>query len=187
MAIKTFTAGSILTASDTNTFLANSGLVYITSGSLSGASTDFQGCFSSTYTNYRVVVSQGTMSAATDFCVHFLVGASPPAGTAFYYGYVGLTSGGAASNQSGGGIAVGRTGAYTGAANGMFVLSMDIYAPNVATWTRWAGQACNQADLGARSGGGHWADNQQMTGLRLQSAGGQTISGQVEIYGYRKP
>ena len=31
MAIKTFTTGEVLTASDTNTYLANAGLVYITS------------------------------------------------------------------------------------------------------------------------------------------------------------
>jgi hypothetical protein len=187
MAIKTFTAGSILTAADTNTFLANSGLVYLGGGNLSGTQTDFLGCFSSNYTNYRVVVSQGTLSAATDFCLNFLLGAAPVASNAFYYGYVGLTSGGAGSNQSGAGVPLGRTGAYTSGGGQMFVTSFDIYAPNVNTWTRWAGQACNQADLGSRSGGGHWADNTQFTGLRLQSAGGQTISGKAEIYGYRIP
>jgi hypothetical protein len=31
MAIKTFTTGEVLTASDTNTYLANSGLVYVKS------------------------------------------------------------------------------------------------------------------------------------------------------------
>ena len=186
MAIKTFTAGSVLTASDTNTYLANAGLVYITGGTLSSSATDFEGCFSSTYTNYRVEVSQGTLSAATDFCINFLVGTTPTAANSFYYGYVGLTSGGAASNQSGGGFPIGRTGAYTSSGGQMFVVSFDIFAPNVATWTRWAGIAVNQADLGSRSGGGHWADNQQFTGLRLQSAGGQTISGSVQIYGYRQ-
>jgi hypothetical protein len=164
----------------------SAGLVYLAGGNLTSSATDFLGVFSSQYTNYRVVVSQGTLSAATDFCLNFLLGASPVASNAFYYGYVGLTSGGAGSNQSGAGIPLGRTGAYTSSAGQMFVLSMDIYAPNVNTWTRWAGQAVNQADLGSRSGGGHWADNTQFTGLRLQSAGGQTITGQVEIYGYRK-
>jgi hypothetical protein len=182
MTFPTFSSGEVLRAADMNAV----GMWKVGGGNLSGTATDFLGVFSNQYTNYRVVVSQGTLSAATDFCLNFLLGTSPIASNAFYYGYVGLSSGGAASNQSGGAIALGRTGAYTSGGGQMFVTSFDIYAPNVATWTRWAGQACNQADLGARNGGGHWADNTQFTGLRLQSAGGQTITGVVEIYGYRK-
>ena len=34
MAIKTFTTGEVLTAADTNTYLANSGLVYVASGTV---------------------------------------------------------------------------------------------------------------------------------------------------------
>ena len=37
MAIQTFTSGQILTAADTNTYLANSCLTYVSSGSFSGA------------------------------------------------------------------------------------------------------------------------------------------------------
>ncbi|CAB4167059.1 hypothetical protein UFOVP873_1 [uncultured Caudovirales phage] len=70
MAIKTFTTGEVLTSSDTNTYLANSGLVAVVPTSVSGsgvalanatvtitaASTaSIIGCFTSTYTNYVVV------------------------------------------------------------------------------------------------------------------------------------
>jgi hypothetical protein len=55
MAIKTFTTGEVLTASDTNTYLANSGLVYITSATLSATALD--GIFTSDYDNYRIVIS----------------------------------------------------------------------------------------------------------------------------------
>ena len=70
MAIKTFTTGEVLTAADTNTYLANSGLVAIVPTSVSGsgvalanatvtitaASTaSIIGCFTSTYTNYLAV------------------------------------------------------------------------------------------------------------------------------------
>ena len=68
MAIKTFTTGEVLTAADTNTYLANSGLVYITSVSLAGATAAspvaITSCFSSTYTNYRIVVSNFINSTA---------------------------------------------------------------------------------------------------------------------------
>jgi hypothetical protein len=70
MAIKTFTTGEVLTASDTNTYLANSGLVAVAPTSVSGANVTLSnatvtmaaastasiiGCFTSVHTNYVVV------------------------------------------------------------------------------------------------------------------------------------
>jgi hypothetical protein len=51
MAIKTFVTGTVLTAADTNEYLANSGLVYITSTSAVPlqATVTISGCFSATY------------------------------------------------------------------------------------------------------------------------------------------
>lgn len=66
MAIKTFTTGEVLTASDTNTFLANAGLVYVTTATLSGGTFNVDSCFTSTYKNY-VLVANITGSAAS-FC-----------------------------------------------------------------------------------------------------------------------
>ena len=56
MAIKTFTTGEVLTASDTNTYLANAGLVYITSTTVGSAvsSVTVSNCFSSTYKTYLI-------------------------------------------------------------------------------------------------------------------------------------
>jgi hypothetical protein len=66
MAIKTFTTGEVLTATDTNTYLANSGLVYVTSVTAGSAvsSVTVSSCFSATFDNYRIVISGGTSSAA---------------------------------------------------------------------------------------------------------------------------
>ena len=70
MAIKTFTTGEVLTAADTNTYLANSGLVAIKPTSVSGTGVTLSestvtiadastasiiGCFSASFTNYVVV------------------------------------------------------------------------------------------------------------------------------------
>ena len=65
MAVKTFT-NEQLTASDTNTYLANSGLVYITSATVSGtpSSLSVPNCFSSTYDHYRIVFNGITFSAS---------------------------------------------------------------------------------------------------------------------------
>ena len=56
MAVKTFSVGETLTASDCNAFLAN-GLVYITSASAtSGSALNIDNIFSATYRSYRIVL-----------------------------------------------------------------------------------------------------------------------------------
>ena len=63
MAIKTFSSGEVLTASDTNTYLNNGGLVYIAGGSATNTSAlDVNSVFSSTYDNYRVVLQTASRS-----------------------------------------------------------------------------------------------------------------------------
>ena len=59
MAIKTFTTGEVLTASDTNTYLANSGLVFVKQQAIVSGSalTTVTNAFSTTYDNYRILVT----------------------------------------------------------------------------------------------------------------------------------
>jgi hypothetical protein len=61
MAIKTFTTGELLSSSDTNTYLANSGLVYVTSATIGTAvsSVAVANAFSATYDNYKIVAHGG--------------------------------------------------------------------------------------------------------------------------------
>ena len=58
MAIKTFTTGEVLTAADTNTYLANSGLVLVKSQTIGTgvASVTISDAFSTTYDNYRITI-----------------------------------------------------------------------------------------------------------------------------------
>jgi len=80
MAIKTFTTGEVLTASDTNTYLANSGLTYITQVTqTSGANLDITSCFSATYDAYRIVCTDLRLSAAALISATLLVGSTPAA------------------------------------------------------------------------------------------------------------
>ena len=66
MAVQTFTSGQVLTAADTNTYLANSGLVYVTSGTIGVAvsSVTVSSVFSSTYDSYKIVISGMSTSAS---------------------------------------------------------------------------------------------------------------------------
>jgi hypothetical protein len=66
MAIKTFTTGEVLTASDTNTYLANSGLVFVKSQTIGSGVTSVtvSDAFSSTYDNYKITLNGGTATGA---------------------------------------------------------------------------------------------------------------------------
>jgi hypothetical protein len=67
MAVKTFTTGEVLTAADTNTYLNNGGLVWISSTTVGSAvaSVTISNCFSSTYDNYRIVYN-GIQTSGTN-------------------------------------------------------------------------------------------------------------------------
>ena len=82
MAIQTFTSGQILTAADTNTYLANSGLVYIMSQTVGSgvSSVTVSSAFSTDYDNYKILYTGGTQSAAQD------VGMRLGSTTTGYYG-----------------------------------------------------------------------------------------------------
>ena len=89
MAIKTFTTGEVLTASDTNTFLANAGLVYVTSTTFTTSSqVNVDNCFTSTMDNYLLLI-KGHGSVAGGFArLRLRVGGANAAGSDYYrYGY----------------------------------------------------------------------------------------------------
>lgn len=66
MAVKTFTTGEVLTAADTNTYLANSGLQYVASGTFTNAAAFDVTGFSSTYDFYKLFMSiQATTTTGT--------------------------------------------------------------------------------------------------------------------------
>jgi hypothetical protein len=186
MAIKTFTTGEVLTAADTNTYLANSGLVCISTTSLTGVTNTISNVFSTTYDAYRVVCTNINNASTTertitlrfgtdatsnyDFWTQFMYGAGPTSGVA------GTTNGTSAtlfimSQQSGQGF------------------SMDIYNPFQAINTNYTHQATvYQSGVGGyivRQGGGVHKVASSFTGFQIN---GQTdnLSGSVTVYGYRK-
>ena len=73
MSFKTFTDNTTLPASDINSFLANSGLVYIKSQTIANgvASVTVSSAFSSDYDNYQIVLSGGSAAASTNIAMTF--------------------------------------------------------------------------------------------------------------------
>lgn len=176
----TFTSGAVLTAAQMNAV----GLWKVASGPLSSTATNFVGCFTSEYRNYRIVVETITLSASSDFCWQGLVGTTAQTASNYWVAGTGLDGSGGGYNQNQAAGNPGRT-LYTNSsiAGG---LVMDIIAPQIAGFTVFTSQAAMfQSDnFRARSGGGAYNQTTQLTGIRFLSAGGQTIGGNVTIYGY---
>ena len=189
MAIKTFTTGEVLTAADTNTYLANSGLVYVTSGALSTATTNFAGCFTTTYDNYKVVISSASISGAGDIYLRYLTtGTTPSVGSNYYWAYRGLTNAGASADSSAAGNAYGYLGWSASGSGGAGGVSVDILAPFLSVVTMTAGSASciSGGTYTTRQGTIAWDASTVFTGLQVTSSGAATLSGNVTIYGYRK-
>jgi hypothetical protein len=184
MAIKTFTTGEVLTAADTNTYLANSGLVYITSSAITGSSVSINSCFTSTYDNYKIFFQIATSSgdpeirltlrlAGTDSVVNYQTGAwlADSAGTLNY-------------SASG---AYSRIGIAYNAAQNTCSGSLDIFSPALATNTSWVGNTTNSTGSAARTisiGACHLTAT-AYDGLTI-TAGTGTFTGRLTIMGYRK-
>jgi len=182
MAIKTFTSGEVLTAADTNTYLANSGLVLVKQITVgTGVSSLLvSDCFSSTYDNYRVVWRVNSQSTTANF----VMAINGSTGANYYTSGLYMAPGSTTINgyQISAGYSI-VVGVYQGAissASGSF----DIWSPNIATRT-----FCNTTSGGPSYfwwGGGQIADTNQSTNLILGCSAGTVTGGIVTVYGYRK-
>jgi hypothetical protein len=184
MAIKTFTTGEVLTAADTNTYLANSGLVYVGSGTLSltTSATNVTGVFSSTYKNYRVLFYVSARSTTNSVDMKYIVGTTPTS-TGYYQAGIG---GEYASNavvyypRSNGSAQF--SGLNVASPTG---LTMDIFNPNRTGNTLHTGAASDAATGYAFSLGGENINSSQFTGFQLFTSTG-TATVEYQVFGYRE-
>jgi len=187
MSIKTFTTGEVLTAADTNSYLANSGLVYISTTSFSGSTVaQFQSCFTSTYTNYRAIVS--ITSGAGNACyLRFLVGATVQTGNILSQ-VAGITFATDAFGAS-------HRGDQYGLAPTIFptyptAYGLDFYGPQISGYTSYNTTHYNvgisATDTSLAFTGGRNIATTQIDGFELTTAGATNIAGTMTLYGYRK-
>jgi hypothetical protein len=187
MAIKTFTTGEVLTAADTNTYLANSGLTYISTTSFSGANVaQFQSCFTSTYTNYRVLLNY-TLASANAMYLRWLVGSTVQTGNNLSMAF------GAAYS----------TNVYTGSTRGdqyipipagyptyPTVFTMEVFSPQTVDYTSMAINTTilgiSASDSGMTIANARNLATTQINGFEITNAGGPNIAGTMTLYGYRK-
>lgn len=184
MAVKTFTTGEVLTAADTNTYLNNGGLVYVTQ--VTGTTTaaiNVNNCFSATYQNYRIVY-RGVSTNSTD--LRFRLRASGADRTTLtYYGgswVVNFAAGTAANGVNA--LDYSRAGS-TG--SNIATLTIDIFRPYENAIAAWhiANYASGPGLAQSETGGFHYSVAEIDDGFTLYPAAG-TITGIVRVYGYRE-
>ena len=186
MAIKTFTTGEVLTASDTNTYLANSGLVYVTSVTVptspASNTVSVSNCFTSTYDNYKIIWTGGVSVGAEALLCNLLPTTTTGWNTS-YYQYVAYNTYGASvvglySNNTAKWSYIGEI-TTTNKTN----INFELYAPNLAQFTGLSNNYIGTG--GAGSGAGIHQVASAFTGFTISGASNFT-GGTITVYGYRK-
>ena len=181
MAIKTFSSGAVLTASDTNTYLANSGLVYVTEATIGNAvsSVTVSNAFNSTYDAYKIIIAGGISSA--DCNLKLQLGAS----TTGYYSagaiilYATATALFAADNNAASWTQAG----YSLASNG-YGGSIELVNPFLAKYTYIQNLVGGGAAAGQRTGVHQVATS--YSAFTITPDAGTLTGGTITVYGYRK-
>ena len=179
MSVKTFTS-EILTSSDTNTYLANSGLVYVTSATIGSAvsSVTLSSCFNSTYDAYKIVIAGGSTSA--DAQLYLKLGASATgyyAIKAFYvYSTAGVFSG--SDNNAAQWTTVGFSISGQGLSG-----NVDLQNPFLAKYTYMTGSAAATTIAGSVTGVHQVATS--YSAMTITPSAGTMTGGTVTVYGYR--
>lgn len=188
MAVKTFTTGEVLTAADTNTYLANSGLDYIGAvTATSGSTIQVDNVFSANYDSYRVVVSQLRMSTTASGVNFRLRNSGGTSNASYYYGGLYLSAYGnttvnATTSANASSIDMNTVGGTTDSG-----FAFDIFGPFVTqrTTLTMTGSDCRTAGAPRMSLTGFHDVSTSYTGFDLILT--QTIaSAKVRIYGYRQ-
>jgi hypothetical protein len=190
MAIKTFTDNTTLPASDINTYLTNSGLVYITTATASATAAflNITSCFSSTYDNYRITLTNCYSSSTANIGFQMLSGTTPLTTANYSWGLTGLSTIGASTNTfSNSGTRASILDSYFASVNG--AATYDCLKPFLAAQTVFMGNS-NALNAGAnaydmKSGVMIVENTVSYDGLRIVAAAGN-ISCVATIFGYRK-
>ena len=184
MAIKTFTAGEVLTASDTNTYLANSGLVYVAGATLTVTTTpsNITGVFSSTYTNYRVLLNFTARSTTNRIDMKYINGTTPTS-SGYYQAGIGSDWGANSpvyyQRSNNDAQFFGQSG------NSPLSIAIDIFNPNVSGYTPHTGTALSVDTAYNYTIGGNQNALNVFTGFQLYTTTG-TATLKYAVYGYRE-
>lgn len=180
-----FAAGNILTASDTNTYLTNGGLVYITQANVTAgnAFVTFNNCFSSTYENYRIVFRY-TQASAGYPAIYFTMRTGTTNFTTNVYNYMGngRTSANADASYASANSTFGYVGSLTGA------MAFDLFSPfnsSAITYVTGMNAFVDAGGSTVRTVGNTVVTTQSFDGIQFSTGTSTFNTGTIYIYGYR--
>jgi hypothetical protein len=192
IAIKTFSDGVSLPASDINTYLTNSGLVYVKQQSFSALTTwAMDNVFTSTYRNYKVIIDATGSSNSAVMRLTYL-NSSGVEITAGYYGaayWFDFATGGATGVNVTNGTSFLPLGYIPTSASPGFNASLDIGTPEVSTLAVNLQGNFSGVNSGVAFAGGFSAGTYNTAGIvrgfYLKSSAGTAMTGSVSVFGYR--
>jgi hypothetical protein len=171
------------------TAVGNSGLVYITSGALSTAVTDFVGCFTSTYTNYLIVGNSLQTNSTADIYFQMLSGTTPATSADYFFAFLGLRSSNNVSNNAGGSQTVGFTGFTNNGANNLPIgsFNLNVNAPQLSQRTVLKSSCSSYpTEVTTKDGTNLHNLTNSYDGIRFLTQTASTMGGTITVYGYRK-
>jgi len=133
------------------------------------------GAFSSTYENYKIVISGGTCSVGTDLTLRLGSGTAH-AGALIYASFAtGVVGGAGYSSQN--------SLAYAGRAetDGL-MMDIDVLSPNLAKWSRITNPWLSTVNAGTLTGGEF--STTQFTAFTVGAGAATLTGGTIYVYGY---
>ena len=179
MATKTFTS-TTLSASDLNTYCANSGLVYVTQVTVGSgvSSVTVSSCFSSTYDAYKIVYTAG-ISSTTDWSYFQLAGLT--GANYFSQGFYNTSGNGTYNAMSRSSATTWQIATVTAQSFGW---EMTVHNPFLAKFTFFT--ADGASDYAMSRTGGVCNTATSSTGFTISTGGGTITGGTITVYGFRK-
>lgn len=166
------------------------GLVYVAGGALSSTATNFAGCFSANYENYRIEFSKINIGAG--FLQFQMLNTTTAFTSSLYHSVLvnANSSSGTPAVDRGTAIAAGYLGYnFQNTTDGSMSASFDFINPFGTGRTFFNGISSAHYSVTpfftTSNGGGGVDSTNSFDGIRISSAGGGTIIGNVRIYGYR--
>jgi hypothetical protein len=189
MAVKTFTTGEVLTAADTNTYLANAGLDYVKSQTIGSAvsTVTVSSAFASTWNAYRIVLNNVTMSSNTSGTTMWLKmhDGTNPVSSNYVYAFTRIDI--AAATSAAITANLGINGIFIGRGTGdKFGTSVDVLMPNLATHTLFPDLSGLNVSTGyIYKGAGMHQSSTAYTAFQIYPDSGTLTGGTITVYGYR--
>jgi hypothetical protein len=184
MATKQFSTGEVLTASDTNTYLANSGLVFVAGASFSAVTEILiDSKFTSTYRNYRLILDCQSSAGGNVFSWQLRSGSSTISTSTYQYQFLSVDGTTVSASRTTGASSV-RIGAND--ASAYHALTADIFCPQVAEPTRIINVFNRNSGNSTESIWGANTNSTSYDGMRISVASGN-MTGSYQLFGCRLP